>query len=541
MIDPIVVFSAIATSLSVLNLAITAAVKLRTSYVEFREAGDRLTHLRLQLQGLETALKVWKQCWIIPGATEYSYTTAWGSEGLAVIEEILEEIGKLTRRIWGILQSSSYRVAKENNRTEECPTLHTWVASIGEGGDENALDALPLRLKKKCLFVLFSNDELKEKITRLKDQVGLLESQSRHWWCLQHTGTGEAPSEEERDRVLKLNHIRDFMSEWHELCIAEDQGNWTLDLDLPNIPATEFDIWDVIDVATINFTVVDGDILVARQYKSGRVRICLRKKEQYRLMPVSLQEALLAVFNDTENDGTYTRFADSLIEISWLEPPGIYKRLTRSLEERLLQGSRLNENEQSTFLFERACLAFGTAIWTLLLWSTPWLSRLCSCAIHCVHIAEHKPVNLLESAGRMGCVKCQTSNDRMLLFGVLLAELALGETVIICPNTNDTNQFVIDEQAFNERKLLKRLEDGKMSNGYVNAVRFCLNHSTRVSGCDLDIRVIKEYTREILRPYDMHCLVVTVAYTQTRVKDYHRRTLQRNSRERTRRVLGLEH
>ncbi|MCJ1321546.1 hypothetical protein MMC15_006891 [Xylographa vitiligo] len=500
MIDPITIFSAIATSLSVLNLGINAAVKLRTSHVEFREAGDRLTHFRLQLQGLETALRVWKQCWIIPGATEYSHTTAWGIEGLTMIKEILEEIGKLTKQTWEVLQSSSYRVAKGDKRTVANAKIHLWAASISEGGDETALEALPLRLKEKCLFVLFSNDELKEKLGRLKDQVGLLER------------TAKGPSEEEKSRVLKLNHIRDFMSKWHEVCVAEEQGNWTLELDLPNVPA-DFDIWDVVDVATLNFTVVDGDIHVARQYKSGRVRICLRKEEQHRLTSSSLQEAVLAVFNDTENDGTYTRFADSLIEISWIEPPGIYKRSTRTLEERLVQESRLNENEHSTFLFERACLAFGTAIWTLLLWSTPWLSELCSCGIHCLHIAEHKPLNLLEPTARIGCVKRQNSTDRMLLFGVLLAELALGETVIICPDANDTQRFIIDEHSLNERQLLDRLESGLLSYGYVNAVRFCLNHSTRLPDHKLDVRVMDEYTREIFRPYDILCLEVTIAYT----------------------------
>ncbi|MCJ1392619.1 hypothetical protein MMC18_005489 [Xylographa bjoerkii] len=256
MIDPITIFSAIATSLSVLNIAIAAA-----------------------LQGSETALRVWKQCWIIPGATKYSYTTAWGPEGLGVIEEVLEQISQLTQKIWGILQSSSYGIAKANNKTVINVGLQLWAASISEGGDGAALAALPLLLKEKCLFVLFRNDELKEKVGRLKDQVELLEAQSRLWWCLKHTGTSEGPSEEERNRVLKLNHIRDFMSEWHEICVAEEQGNWTLELGLPNVPAADFDIWDVVEGATVNFTVVDGDILVIRQYKSGRVRICLRKEE----------------------------------------------------------------------------------------------------------------------------------------------------------------------------------------------------------------------------------------------------------------------
>ncbi|MCJ1479183.1 hypothetical protein MMC13_007867 [Lambiella insularis] len=281
MIEPLSVFSAIATSIAILNLIITTAGKLRTSYLEFREAEDRFKLFRLQLITCESAVRDWHQPW---------------------------------------------------------NDLSAWTAAAVAAERGNAINALPISLKRKCLFVLFTNEELSEKIGRLQSMIQLRDDKSCYRWSLQHTGAGDHPSQEEFERVLRLNHMRDFMSMWHTLCATQDKGNWALELRLPEILTPEFNIWDFVDEAVIHFTVINGNIFVENRNKSavsGRLRVCLRKGEPGIVTASSLSEALSAVFDDVDDCGTFVEFADSLIEISWIDSPvvNIQERYRWSLEK----------------------------------------------------------------------------------------------------------------------------------------------------------------------------------------------------------------
>lgn len=87
----------------------------------------------------------------------------------------------------------------------------------------------------------------------------------------------------------------------------------------------------------------------------------------------------------------------------------------------------------------------------------------------------------------------------MLLYGVLLSELAIGQSVRL-GSLNGGNLFSVGEESLKQRQLLQRLAQKNVPDSYVNAVRFCLSSGNIVDDPAIDVKTVHEYKKQILKP-----------------------------------------
>jgi hypothetical protein len=344
------------------------------------------------------------------------------------------------------------------------PDLNQWydvAATVKRGENIDYNDFSPDWSYKIC-FALYKNAALKTAVDALEKAVNQLCAYSvAVFWVLQEEAN--LKKEVNESLVRRLNDLRgrveewsEFMSDLHRLNTTAVETQWALALRLPDaqgcpeclITDSDIEINFIISRKVLNEHLW-ADVIVIR-YPTD-YGVCNSASPFAEQIPESYEVGI------SYPNTRATAFRCILNEIS--------RCVINTQRERQL-ATRL----------ERAEAALGLANWVILLWNTPWIPEICTCAIYSTihsdnkcHFTLHwKETNHVQPQ----CVIESFGARRYLHLGIALAEFAIGLPITL----NDTSQlddlFCLDTEPRSLVDLLREV-GRKTSHGYRCAVEYC--------------------------------------------------------------------
>lgn len=487
--EPIAALGAISFIFASLNFLLTTASNLRKRYLEFKEAERRFEFFKYQLLACQSSLQVWDRHWIIPDATRSTYETLWGSDSGGA-----REIYSMRSHIKAILR---FQRARSGSLSPHDVKL--WIEYVKKAG-HTTYNIGEATLKRICL-ALYRHDELQEKFARLRTAIQDLEGHSNRRWVLKHGGgTSHTPTREERDRLRMLLSSRTLLSEWYDsLRALPDAGKWALELRLPHRTNSDSDVWAIVEEAMVEFVIKFEPTMDDMCERHGRVGISQTTANAGDPLLPSVTDALLDTIYNEDGHDTFLRWNDYLFVIRWIGSPTI--EWSPSLQDRFSELGGLTSQGHQEFQFNRVRVTRTVSVWALFLWGTAWLHRICSCGIHNLQIGSDRKCPAVAPNEDQPCHQSVPSPAVMLLLGRLLAELGLAK-IIHLDFDHGQPQFLVGSDSLKDYELLARLQDKRLRlpPSYTEAIRFCIDHGSRLEREELDIDIINQYTRLILEP-----------------------------------------
>lgn len=201
--------------------------------------------------------------------------------------------------------------------------------------------------------------------------------------------------------------------------------------------------------------------------------------------------------------------------MSSISPP--YVHTNEPIVNRLLRFAHLlktvllhEANVYKAWEEDRAALSYGFAQWMVVLWRTKWTSRPCCCGIRFQTIAESgKRIHTFSSDEHV-CDRKTLEEQRLLLIGLGLAELAVAAPIRLRDCAASPNAEPLIEmmdvatgtwQSKSTTQIIKEVRNGvHRSESFVDAVRYCLRERTKASMKDVRPGHLSEFCEKILEP-----------------------------------------
>lgn len=214
-------------------------------------------------------------------------------------------------------------------------------------------------------------------------------------------------------------------------------------------------------------------------------------------------------------DSEYDRF------FSLLERPS---KRSRPLRKMLTEGLFSGECREN-FDVERADLIYGLGYWMVLLWNTPWSCDICTCGIRCAYMTNactRHSFSYPRRHWRPECHSSELAENRFVLLGVALAEIALGLPISVILQQEGTS-YRVGEELLSRKRLLAMLRERFGRNTITKAVSYCLDPDPAYLGYSLRPDHFEKYCQNIVLPYvNANIQIYVPANSYFRLQTYHK-------------------
>ena len=274
-----------------------------------------------------------------------------------------------------------------------------------------------------------------------------------------------------------------------------------------------------------------------REVKVLQLRGALEPRKK---IDIPLMDALETLYADDYCD--FATPSQKYYQLQAFEAPKLWSKDWREI----LTAGVNNGDVRKSFELERARLALGSALWMILLWETDWFTHICSCSFRNVILPKRQildgPVSQAKTrqenvyfaakgfsddpvvdneapTANVGghpqsddgaqpenqtCSRRSARSDKLLLFGILLAELVLGEPI----DLDEQNQ--IKGRFPNLPRLQRELRESVP--GAFGAVKTCFDNATDErwieAGSILSVGQLETLIDDVLKPIHTHYKVV---------------------------------
>lgn len=365
-------------------------------------------------------------------------------------------------------------------------------------------------LIRRIIGILGPNQRLDKRFADLKEGVDQLHRLSTNYY--RHMGYGkEQPKHmEDVEPVMEKFNFWEVASTFSTNVLRHGDGipdsGWYLQLHFP-IDITDCNELLTDTVSNCNFwfatnTKPQHGPIFAREVKLLQLKGALEPMNE---IETQLTDALTTLYTDGECD--FAMPSSKYYQLKAFEEPALWTKNWRTL----LAAGVDDPEVRKSFELERARLAFGFTVWMILLWESDWFTHICSCSFRSVHFTERRlrdgdgrgqadirqeniylavkgfseePTGEKDApaaneglnpapdtgaqADEQTCPRRSAPSDKLFLFGILLAELLLGEPV----DLDEKNQ--VKGKWTNLRSLLWELEKVP---GVFGAVKFCFDNA----------------------------------------------------------------
>ena len=408
-------------------------------------------------------------------------------------------------------KASSTEVALiEMPRGLQNPQFQTWrefTASLVSSKHHPTPDPSLIR---RIIGILGPNQRLDKLFADLKEAVDQLHSLStNHYRQMGHAKEQPNQREDVEPAIEKFNFWEVASTFSTDVLQHRDgllESGWYLQLHFP-VHVTDCNevLAHTVSNCNIRFatnTKPQHGQLFAREVKLLQLKGALEPNTR---IETHLKDALLTLYADGECD--FATPSSRYYQLKAFEKPALWIKNWRTL----LAAGVVDPDIRKAFERERARLAFGFTVWMILLWETDWFTHICSCSFRSVHLAQRqlhddhggpqanvRPENVYlavkafseEPIGEdnapavdrglqqapdpdaqpkeQACPRRSAPSDKLFLFGILLAELVLGEPI----DLDEHNQ--VKGKWPNLPSLLWDLENIP---GAFGAVKFCFDNA----------------------------------------------------------------
>jgi hypothetical protein len=166
----------------------------------------------------------------------------------------------------------------------------------------------------------------------------------------------------------------------------------------------------------------------------------------------------------------------------------------------LQQGHLQDDKIYKAWAEDRASLAFGFANWVILLWDARWTSPPCSCGIRFETLPGSIRQHTFTTDDRHACDMKSDSQQRLLLLGLVLAEITLATPLRVNPSGRLQARNLVDSirgrqilfdyklekweggqqggqwKAISRSALLREVKAKSFSESFTEAVQYCLDN-----------------------------------------------------------------
>lgn len=511
MAEAFVIFGAVGTTISLLNLARQGFESLVKTYKEFRDAGQTIVDIQRQFKNTCYLIKEWNKFWMIDDRTNDEELTAfWGDEGRDLIKNQLAAIDTKCEDLAAILNPCLSAVHGNKLSDKEWERarrrLEKRALRRGHGNNQNSGLFFEIRILeehvtnattrgKKAKFVLKSSDKLREYLEKLQGEydklirivdaawrsknrkVDLNVSTQKERWLIALEETRRPIADaaiENRKEIMDLHHF----------CLGTME---TLDLELNLLKAP----------TETNSQIRCFPMIVASSQGGTHLQVCAELTNETRPQDPS---TWCTAFSDAckiiEKGGQCVFRADVAIPTHQRRPseplPAHFSLTRSSVLGNLDQYSKFSLSRKLNRMpkAERLDLAYKVVESGLLLLDTPWLSTLGCKTITCFKISGEVPKYVLGiTDGIQDCPQQSLPegiyplkfNHQIFAIGVLLVELALG--AIVSGVEIYSSRVCLAILGSTERELSSlqravRQVREKCGDSYAEAVEFCLQDPT---------------------------------------------------------------
>ena len=534
--EPVSIFS---LTITILNILLNVIPSVIDKGEQIKNFAQRFNRYLETLEDCRMSMNVWVGRWEQDNVSEYP--RLFGRIGWSTIQERRDRIQLLLTNILEHLDLKSPTVSKKklsplkrmkirflshssttslaSSTSLVAPTdaepvsdwaIEAWQIYVREEQeaqsraadiDSPALPSKPdVTVMKRIVGILYENQQLDRKIGELQKAIDGLHSFSR--LCFYEMGHGsldQNPEKDEIDESLQLDRLQRVAGELYKSYLPQKaQYQWTLELRFPQeVEAGNAIVKDIAKKGIIYFTVKHRSVrsgpLLAQELTVRHVEGALTPN----IPGDPLEIAMTGILSQSPQTAELAGIAS--LEFSQAGTPIFW---TKSLRHLLIK-SRKNEEVQKIFSLERARVAYGCALWMILLWKTDWFANLCSCGFRSALYPNRTRLTMLPTVNEQTqddltrqeyvfrsqsldnkehpCPRRYTHANKLYLLGILIAELYLSEAIdldIVDGHLGPSNP----QQFKSNSDIVKRLERYDEFGGkhpVLDAVEFCLRNARK--------------------------------------------------------------
>ncbi|KAI9698247.1 MAG: hypothetical protein M1820_007517 [Bogoriella megaspora] len=537
MFEPLSVLGAVGTTAGLLGFLCTTIKNLDETSEVFQECQTELLHYKFELQYCEKLLRNWVTVWckddrdnIYPLETLECFWSAGG------FSEICERIECIRREVHATLRLLGRKYRYQNDLDSEQPRQppplrrrkqhnhpdrNNWDQTISEFN--NGLSSLddvirraepfPPSIAYKIAFALYGNRRFKKKIKRLRHiTIALREYSQSLFWEFEQDSTGNIRRDVTQDMLQKRNETRielQLLSTLLRRLYEAHDARWNQSALVLRPPDMQGDVRGVKNRSGITFDCMVGESselgpesvrhimrIATTDFNSSDLPSVEMLQYSYIYNQPSATEQLTITASQSLKDDLLRNF-----ETLWIPSPDVRKPRRCSLQQRIN-------------------IAKSVVNWTIILWNSPWTACICSCRIKLLATDNGHILPILHTVSQHNhCIHEQRSshiystdfetnfftvdNRRLLLLGVILAEIAVKQAILVSVSLDLNLSFELtDGTILDIDCLLQEVRSISGSFEFREAVRACFNFDKRYLARPLLPQDLDRYYTTILKPLE---------------------------------------
>ncbi|KAJ9646654.1 hypothetical protein H2199_002703 [Coniosporium tulheliwenetii] len=301
-----------------------------------------------------------------------------------------------------------------------------WKTITGPDKAKNPINAQKIHLGTQelgCLsrigFALFQNEVLDEKLKRLEALTEHLDNFTKEQFnYLRKQELRKEITLEELRLSQKLRHfVESFGAFAMKLHVASLRLNstWALALRVPDARGSARNLHYTYNV-NLDFSLHSHGRL--KDHACKRIRISYDPDSDPEAIATMLPQAITDMKAMT-NGGSICVKDKTFVVL----PP--CQRRSRPISSLLNESTFQNARAYKAWERDRASLLLSFANWMVLLWNTPWTSHACCCEIRFERLPGGEREYTFSATKRSDCHNLLSSHPKLLLLGIVLAELIL--------------------------------------------------------------------------------------------------------------------
>ncbi|KAF2405337.1 hypothetical protein EJ06DRAFT_578537 [Trichodelitschia bisporula] len=569
MLDPISIINVISFAFQCSELLIhgLGAVKARG-----KTAHDCLAKLRsykVQLNNINIRICNWCQVWGFATTPlergrrfdDDTLEEIWGPDGLNLIKRLLQDIGYKTQCIERKLSGEHWRPAKpkdESGRprflkpfrmksmsrstspTDEPapPTDEEWEEWVKHTSSLRQKSSQPAPLRDasiffKICFAIYRNDELRLEITELGTLVTEFEQFCTALADVRLSRLSKSDMERKQELMeaeCMRERIGTFTKFAQQLHQASERigGSWSLELrvpevrEQPDLKGGDVARWkDIYDI-NLDFSLHYHDRSGDDKAECRRIRIAYDPSQSHYVLLDYVSESI----------GELTKRPSTPSPLDNLPH---CQRISRPLESLFSNQTFATPNMAKVWEHDQARLLFGFVNWMVLLYNTPWTDHACCCELRFEHLPDGNTPYVLSGLKRGDCRNALVKGQKLLLLGVVLAQIILGrplrvpiDTVVggsglsspssstgsltpVVTNSLEELQFkehwsgdsTMSWEKVDRQRVLRDIAE-KTSASVTAAVRYCFENPQLGEGMDFRPDITLDLIQNVLEPFSGH-------------------------------------
>ncbi|KAB8199099.1 hypothetical protein BDV34DRAFT_207444, partial [Aspergillus parasiticus] len=539
--------SLIGFSLGAISFLLGQVSALESKGRAFFECHARMRSYASQLKGCLIDFEDWKHVWGPQYYTKSEYTNIWSEDGYQHVTASYNEVVELAEEIANQFDALCVDDGNENDIQQ----INRWKKLLSrwrKQGRRIELDLARLPIDDAAIrqvvigrqnntvfgrfaFFLYRDQKFSERISRLESLLQDLKKISFDEYKSRHGNISSAPHEPEavQETVNSsefLQNLSIFTDQVYRLRARDNAwDSWALEIEPPiDDDETVVIPWDVGPIA-IGFTMLKKD----DGHDSSFKRISVHFNSEISMNINHIAETVVGRVSSAESESLP----------NYLEQLQPANGRSFSLKCLMKEGWLKDDMVYKSWAEDRLRLIYGFAHWMILLWGVQWTLPPCSCGIRFETVATSLRRYTYTTGEHYQCLAESLSQQRLLLIGLVLAELTLATPLRVIPRQNPSNTCQDSGMYFPSHdyeewescngggrwkplgrdSLLKNVQD-KSSYRFKEAVKFCLDNRTMAFQDGLKYNHVIRLHDRIVKPLREDYLLISRQRSQFRTRQW---------------------